>query len=99
MEEIFLDPGFFWSWERFEDRWLNYFGYAEEDLGHTVVDVVANYNSLVCDDLKRFMEDTQFIKVCVGVLRVVSRVARVWGLRDRSPVALKCEKRGVLGVA
>lgn len=59
-----MDPGFFWSWERFEDRWLNYFGYAEEDLGHTVVDVVANYNSLVCDDLKRFMEDTQFIKVC-----------------------------------
>lgn len=38
---------------------------------HTVVDVVANYNSLVCDDLKMFMEDTQFIKVCAscGVLR------------------------------
>lgn len=63
LEEIFLDPGFFWSWERFEDRWLNYFGYAEEDLGSTVVDVIANYNSLVCDNLKNFMGDTQFIKV------------------------------------
>ena len=39
---------------------------------HTVVDVVANYNSLVCDDLKMFMEDTQFIKVCARccILRV-----------------------------
>ncbi|CAB1099382.1 unnamed protein product [Ectocarpus sp. CCAP 1310/34] len=63
LEEIFLDPGFFWSWERFEDRWLNYFGYAEEDLGSTVVDVIANYNSLVCDNLKNFMGDTQFIKI------------------------------------
>lgn len=82
LEEIFLDPGFFWSWERFEDRWLNYFGYVEEDLEHTVVDVVANYNSLVCDDLRRFMEDTQFIKVC-GVhtlIRVMQALAR--RLRD-----------------
>eukprot|EP00752_Nemacystus_decipiens_P003326 g3077.t1 len=63
LEETFLDPGFYWSWERFEDRWLNYFGYAEEDLVHTVVDVVENYNSLVCDDLNMFMEDTQFIKI------------------------------------
>lgn len=63
LEEIFLDPGFFWSWERFEDRWLNYFGYAEEDLVPTDVDMVANYNSLVCDNLKNFMEDKQFIKV------------------------------------
>lgn len=63
LEEIFLDPGFFWSWERFKDRWLNYFGYAEEDLVPIDVDMVANYNSLVCDNLKNFMEDTQFIKV------------------------------------
>lgn len=70
LEETFLDPGFYWSWERFEDRWLNYFGYAEEDFVHTVVDVVANYNSLVCDDLKMFMENTQFIKVCVFLLCV-----------------------------
>lgn len=64
MEEVFLDPGFYWSWERFEDRWLNYFGYMEEDLGHTVVDVMAIYDTLVCGNLQEFMEETQFIKVC-----------------------------------
>lgn len=64
MEEIFLDPGFFWSWERFEDRWTNYFGYAEEDLVPVHVDVMESYESLVCGNLKSsFMKDTQFIKV------------------------------------
>lgn len=64
LEEIFLDPGFFWSWERFEDRWTNYFGFSEEDLVTTNVDVIENYNNLVCADLKSsFMKDTQFIKV------------------------------------
>lgn len=43
---------------------MNHFGYMEEDLVHTSVDVMANYDTLVCGNLQRFMEDTQFIKVC-----------------------------------
>lgn len=59
-----MDPGFFWSWERFEDRWTNYFGLSEEALVVTRVDVIEDYNSLVCSNLKKgFMKDEQFIKV------------------------------------
>lgn len=60
-----MDPGFFWSWERFADRWLHVFGFAEEDLVPVRVDVMEHYNSLVCGNLKNsFMQDKQFIKVC-----------------------------------
>lgn len=70
LEEVFLDPGFFWSWERFEDRWINYFGYAEEELVLTHVDVMENYDTLVCGNLKsNFMGDKQFIKVRGSPLR------------------------------
>lgn len=64
LEEIFLDPGFFWSWARFEDRWTNYFGFSEDDLLPTNVNVIDHINILVCADLKSsFMKNTQFIKV------------------------------------
>lgn len=59
-----MDPGFFWSWERFTDRWINYFGYAQEDLVITHVDVMENYEKLVCSNLRKsWMRDSQFIKV------------------------------------
>lgn len=59
-----MDPGFFWSWERFEDRWINHFGYSEDELTITRVNVMENYNSLVCSNLKKsFMQNRQFIKV------------------------------------
>lgn len=64
MEEVFLDPGFFWSWDRFKDRWINLFGYPEEDLVITRVDVMNNVESLVCGNLKRsWMKDAKFLKV------------------------------------
>lgn len=63
LEELFLDPGFFWSWERFADRWTSYFGYPEESLTLVNVDMIENYNSIVCNNLKNFMKDRQFIKV------------------------------------
>lgn len=67
-----MDPGFFWSWERFEDRWTNYFGFSEEDLVINHVDVMENYNSLVCSNLKEgFMKDEKFIKVCAVCERKV----------------------------
>ena len=63
LEEIFLDPGFFWSWERFVDRWTSLFGFPEDIIALTYVDVIENYNSLVCSNLKNFKKDKQFIKV------------------------------------
>ncbi|CAM9583030.1 unnamed protein product, partial [Discosporangium mesarthrocarpum] len=64
LSEIFLDPGFYWSWERFVDRWENLFGYPKEELRSINVDVMESYDSLVCVNLKTsFMKDEQFIKV------------------------------------
>lgn len=58
-----MDPGFFWSWERFKDRWINAFGYGEDALVMAHVDAVESYDSLVCKNLKTWKRDKQFIKV------------------------------------
>ncbi|CAM9597933.1 unnamed protein product, partial [Choristocarpus tenellus] len=64
LEELFLDPGFYWSWERFADRWENVFGYPVEDLKPVNVDIMEMYDSIVCVNLKTsFMKSEQFIKV------------------------------------
>ncbi|KAG5176242.1 hypothetical protein JKP88DRAFT_203159 [Tribonema minus] len=63
LEEIFLDPGFWWSWDRFMGRWTGRFERAAAEIDIVVVNVSAEVEALACGDLRRWRVRDQFVKV------------------------------------
>jgi hypothetical protein len=63
LEELFLDPGFWWGWERFQQRWVSQFGRELSEIRVKEVDVMKEYDSLVCGDLTRWLSKDKFVKV------------------------------------
>jgi hypothetical protein len=63
LEELFLDPGFWWGWERFQQRWVSQFGRELSEIRVKEVDVMKEYDSLVCGDLTRWLSRDRFVKV------------------------------------
>ncbi|CAM9438955.1 unnamed protein product [Chrysoparadoxa australica] len=61
--DVFQDPGIFWGLDRFKERWEGLFRLDSSVLKWEDVDVVEDFEKLVCNDLRTYKAEHQFIRV------------------------------------
>lgn len=64
LEDLFVDPGFWWGWDRFTERWVTEFSLPVANLTYVDVDITAEADALLCSgDLFSWRENDRIVRV------------------------------------